>query len=111
MAILRQIRRLQFIDFIIKRKATGNLETFAKKNGLSKRGIAMILHEMKEMGFPIKYSRTLNSYYYEEDGEMVKYLFIKKEQLLSREETARLGAIDSLTLCFSKTKIFEVCKE
>lgn len=109
MAILRQIRRLQFIDFIIKRKSTGNLDTFSKKNGLSKRGLTNILQEMKEMGFPIKYSRQFNSYYYAEDGEMVKCLFIKEGQILTRDETRKIIGGDTSSLCFSKVKIFKVC--
>jgi len=54
MGILRQIKRLQYIDYIIRRKATGNLETFSEKNRLSKRGLSAILQEMREMGFPGK---------------------------------------------------------
>ena len=61
---------MQYIDFIVKKKATGNPTIFAEKSGLSKSGLAAILSEMREMGFPIKYSKELNSYYYEEDGKM-----------------------------------------
>ncbi len=108
MAILRQIKRLQYIDYVIGKKATGSLETFARKNRLSKRGLAIILQEMKEMGFPIKYSRQQNTYYYEEEGEMVKCLFIKYGELLSREDTANITS-GAENLCFSKVAVFEVC--
>jgi hypothetical protein len=109
MSILRQIKRLKFIDFLVRKKATGSLQTFAKKNSLSKRGLTNIIEEMREMGFPIKFSRQLNSYYYEEDGEMVQYLFIKKGQILSREELSHLVGNGTNNLCFSKTNVFEVC--
>ena len=109
MGILRQIKRLQYIDYVIKRKATGNLETFAEKNRLSKRGLAAILQEMKEMGFPVKYSRQLNSYFYEEEGEMVKCLFIKHGEVLTRQETADIGK-QAHNLCFSKVAVFEICE-
>lgn len=77
MSILRQFNRLKYIDFLVRKKATGSLEVFAKKNGLSKRGLLNIIADMKEMGFPIKYSRELESYYYYENGEMVNCLFIR----------------------------------
>jgi hypothetical protein len=110
MSILRHIKRLQFIDFLIKKRATGDLETFAKKNRLSKRGLTVVIQQMKEMGFPIKYDRSRNTYYYEEEGEMVKCLFIKKGEVLSREEVAKITCGDANDLCFSKTAIFELCE-
>jgi len=109
MGILRQIKRLQYIDYIIRRKATGSLETFAEKNRLSRSGLAVILQEMKEMGFPVKYSRQLNSYYYEEEGEMVKCLFVKEGEVLTRGEAANIGN-QTENLCFSKVAVFEICE-
>lgn len=35
MALLKNIKRLKYIDYLIKRKATGDLENFAYKHGLS----------------------------------------------------------------------------
>lgn len=109
MSIIRQFKRLQYLDYVIKRKATGSLEAFAKKNSLSKSGLAAILSEMKEMGFPIKYSRKYNSYFYEENGEMVKCLFMKKGQMLSRDDLRGINAIDTKNLCFSKLTVFSLC--
>lgn len=109
MGILRQIKRLQYIDYIIRRKATGSLETFAGKNRLSRRGLSTILQEMREMGFPVKYSRQMHSYYYEEEGEMVKCLFIKQGEVLTRNEAANIGN-QAGNLCFSKVAVFEICE-
>jgi hypothetical protein len=44
-----------------KRKATGDLTTFAKRNRLSKSALAEVIAEMKELGFPIKYDRKTNT--------------------------------------------------
>jgi hypothetical protein len=107
MAILKHVRRLIYIDSLIKRKATGNLENFATKNGLCKRAMTDVLNEMKELGFPIKYDRARNTYYYNEKGEMVKNLFVKNGQVLSKEEIANVGIDD---LCFSEVTVFELCK-
>jgi hypothetical protein len=113
MSIMRHIQRLQFIDFLIKKRATGDLNTFAKKNRLSKSGLSIVLQEMKEMGFPIKYDRQSNCYYYEEDGEMVHCLFVKKGQILTKEAAQGILGGDSNinNLCFSKVRIFEVCQK
>lgn len=108
MAILKHIKRLKYIDYLIKRKATGDLENFANKNGLSKRAMSDVLNEMKELGFPIKYDRTRYTYYYDEMGEMVKSLFVKDGQILTTEQAAEIGKDDKL--CFSEITIFELCK-
>ena len=108
MALLKHIKRMKYIDYMIKRKATGTLEHFANKNGLSKRAMTDVLSEMKELGFPIKYNRVRNTYYYDEAGEMVKNLFIKDGQILSIEQAAKIGRDDNL--CFSEITVFELCK-
>jgi len=93
---------------MIKRKATGDLEDFARKNGLCKRAMTDVLTEMKELGFPIKYDRIRKTYYYDELGEMVKYLFAKEGQT-SGEQTAALTDQDD-NLCFSAITVFELCR-
>lgn len=109
MALLKHLNRLKYMDFMIKRKATGNLETFARKNSLCKRALAEVLHEMRELGFPIKFDRNKNTYYYSEEGKMVERLFVKEGKILSKEEAAKVGDINSL--CFSETSIFQLCKK
>lgn len=109
MGFIKYIKRLQFIDHLIKKKATGDLVTFAKKNNLSKSALSEILNEMKEMGFPIKYDRTRKSYYYYDDGQMIRCLFLKYGDVLGRDETKVVMSPDQL--CFSPTAIFELCSE
>ena len=75
MSFLRYYRKMQLLDSLIRRKATGNQRTFAKKAGMSKSSLNLYLNEMKEMGFPICYSKEKNSYYYLEEGRMVSSLF------------------------------------
>ncbi|TWF40654.1 hypothetical protein FHW36_104337 [Chitinophaga polysaccharea] len=109
MAILKHIKRLKYIDFMIRRKATGDLDSFARKNGLCKRAMTGIISEMKELGFPIKYDRMKNTYYYEEEGQMVRSLFVKEGQLLTNDQLRNIGNYDRL--CFSGVYVFEICKE
>lgn len=107
MSVIRHIYRLMYIDLLIRKKATGNLDLFAQKNRLSKRGLLNVLNDMKDMGFPIKYSRSLRSYYYYENGEMVKTLFIRNDSEVSKHVNALDSQISKL--CFSPTIIFERC--
>jgi hypothetical protein len=108
MSLLKHIKRIAYIDSVIKRRATGNLDTFARKNELSKRAMTNVLHEMKELGFPIKYDRNRNTYYYQEAGEMVKSLFVKDGQILFRDELKNIGAAKDL--CFSEITVYMRCK-
>ncbi|RPE12275.1 hypothetical protein EGT74_01585 [Chitinophaga lutea] len=107
MALLKHINRLKYVDFMIKRKATGDLKSFADKNGLCKRAMASVLYEMKELGFPIKFDRARGTYYYDEDGGMVKQLFVTSDQVLSREQVALIGNVE--TACFSEVNVFQLC--
>jgi hypothetical protein len=50
-----------------------------------------------------------NSNNYDEVGEMVKNLFIKGGQILTKEQVAKIGNPDNL--CFSEVTIFELCKK
>jgi hypothetical protein len=109
MGLKTYVTRITFIDYLIKKKATGSLDTLARKNNLSRRSLAEILKEMKELGFPIKFDRVKNSYIYEEDGEMIKSLFLKYGDVLSRKEMKQTGSIENL--CFSEKAIFRPCKE
>jgi len=109
MALLKHIKRLKYIDYLIKRKATSDLENFAWKNGLSKRAMSDVLNEMKELGFPIKYDRKRYTYYYDEAGHMVKHLFLRDGQLLKEEQLSNIGNDESL--CFSPLTIFELCRK
>jgi predicted transcriptional regulator len=108
MTILKHIKRLKYIDFMIKRKATGDLERFAHKNNLSKTTLSEIINDMKELGFPIKYDRQRRTYYYDEEGQMVHALFIRNGQILSREEAAKIDSTDNL--CFSEIEVFKLCE-
>lgn len=109
MSVFKYFLRLQYIDFLICKKATGDVQTFARKNRLSKSGLANVLKDMKEMGFPIKYDKNRRSYIYTREGQMVQKLFIDGSNALSRDDLKRIGSNDINNLCFSETSIFETC--
>jgi hypothetical protein len=86
MSVLRYLQKMQLLDRMIRRKATGNQKEFARKAGMSRGLLNIYLNEMKELGFPISYCRRRSSYYYEEEGRMVESLF---EKAISKEEMNR----------------------
>ncbi len=77
MSILKYIDRLRYIDFLLRTKATGDSNSLAKKLNLSRSTTLEYLREMKELGFPIKYSFARKTYYYYEEGGMTNDLFNK----------------------------------
>jgi hypothetical protein len=111
MSVVKYFLRLQYIDFLISKKATGDKETFAKKNRLSKSGLANIIRDMKEMGFPITYDKNRRSYCYTKEGKMAQKLFIENEKILSRSDLRSTEISDVTNLCFSEISIFEPCKK
>lgn len=66
--------RIKYIDDLIRRKATGDPEVLAGKLNLSESHTRHLITELKELGFPIEYSRKLNSYYYTREGRFIQKL-------------------------------------
>jgi hypothetical protein len=68
MNFIDQIRRIERIDQLIRLKATGRPSEFARKLGISESQLYEILNVIKvELGGPILYSKSLQSYYYPRD--------------------------------------------
>ena len=119
MSLSRHIKRLLFIDLLISKKATGDLQTFAIKNGLSKSQMERTLKEMRnDLGFPIKYDRSRSSYCYSE--QTINKLQLSLQQLsnvqvLTREQLKTIMGDDPIQnipiedLCYSPTHVFGKC--
>lgn len=108
-SIIKTIKRLEYLNHLIKKRATGDLETLSRKMNLSKRTVSEILSEMREMGASINYDRNSQTYYYAENGEFCIAKFLKYGQLLERAETSNIGSVEDL--CFSEKDIFVICEE
>lgn len=74
MPILRYLKKIEFLHLLIKKRGTGCQKEFARRANMSRSLLNSYLREMKELGFPIKYSKSKGSYYYTEDVELVKTL-------------------------------------
>jgi hypothetical protein len=71
MSLLKYIDRLKRMDDLIRRKATGNAEEFARKLNVSPSQLFQELKEMKELGAPVEYSHNRKSYCYSSECKMV----------------------------------------
>ena len=72
MDFLRQIKRIEYIDYLIRSRATGNPGEFANKLNISPSQLYQVIKILKdEMGAPIYYSKSLQSYCYNESVKFV----------------------------------------
>jgi predicted DNA-binding transcriptional regulator YafY len=65
MSLLKYINRLQRMHDLIRRKATGTPNEFAKRLGVGKSVLMDELRELKKLGADIGYCRVRQSYYYQ----------------------------------------------
>jgi predicted DNA-binding transcriptional regulator YafY len=64
MTFLEHLQLLRRIDNLIRRKATGRYDAFARRIGISVASLFRRLDELKMLGAEIQYSHTRESYYY-----------------------------------------------
>ena len=55
------------LHILVRQGNTGTPKELAKKLGISRSELYMIIEELKELGFHIKYSKQFKFYYYEKD--------------------------------------------
>lgn len=78
MAIKKYFDRLKYICELINKKRINSPSALAQKLNLSKSSTNEYIREMKELGFPLKYSKKGKHYYFEDEIEVVDKLFINK---------------------------------
>ncbi|MBL4723932.1 MAG: DNA-binding protein [Lutibacter sp.] len=83
MKTIKQLERLRKMHQYIKVCNTGSPIEFANKLNISESQLYNILDDLKIKGFPISYSRKLNSYIYYDDCELE---IIYSVQLLTPKE-------------------------
>ena len=88
MSLHKYFVRLKRTDSLIRKKATGNSASLAKKLNLSRAGVFKFIQEMKEEGFPISYCKKRKTYYYTEEGKMARKLFDKG---ISKEDMKKIN--------------------
>ena len=76
MNVLDFKERIERLDHLIKQKATGSPEELAKRFNCTERTIYRMISQLKEMGCPVYYDKTRQSYCYEKEG-CLKFVFEK----------------------------------
>ncbi|HEY4150965.1 MAG TPA: HTH domain-containing protein [Chitinophagaceae bacterium] len=61
--------RLERIDYLIRIKGTGTPSQLASRMGVGERTIYEYISIMKELGAPIRFCRSRQSYCYDQEGE------------------------------------------
>lgn len=80
MSIQKTHERIWIVDHLITTNANGNINFLARKLGLHRAATYLFLEEMKDIGFPIAYSKKENRFYYSKNGKMVGYAFVKETE-------------------------------
>lgn len=89
MSIITKIERIERIHDLIEHKRTGAPDQFARKLGISKSMLYLILKELKDLGAPIVYSKYRSSFMYRYPVEF-KFGFTSDQ--LTEEELRQTAA-------------------
>ncbi len=88
MNFIRQIERFQELERLIKQKKTGSPRELAVRLGVSRRQLYRLIEILKDYGVPIKYNRSLETFYYSDSFEMVLHFSIR---FLSEKENKKIN--------------------
>ncbi|WP_460545922.1 DNA-binding protein [Echinicola sediminis] len=64
MNIFLRIQRIQLLNKLISEQRTGTPESLAKRLGISRAKLYLLLEEMKDIGVEVHYSKRTASFYY-----------------------------------------------
>jgi hypothetical protein len=106
MNFIRQIERLQRLNHLIKNECTGTPDELAERLSLKKSQLYEILDVLKIYGAPVKYSRKLRTFYFENSWSLEINL---KVNILTQNEERKIfgGAI----IVFSKFSFLPIFPE
>lgn len=71
MKTFKQLERLRKAHELIKQEKTGSPKEFANKLNVSERETYRIIEYLKELDAKIDFSRTINSYFYEDSFDLL----------------------------------------
>ena len=71
MAINNYLNRMERIDELIRRQATGSPEELAYKLGICRRRVYDYIDEMRDLGAPIEYNKSAHSFIYTQNGSLI----------------------------------------
>ena len=101
MKTVKNLERLKKIHQLIKSENTGTPKEFACKLNLSESQLYNVLEDLKIIGFPILYSRSLKTYSYNDTCELE---IIYSVQLLTSSEKIKIVG-GSFKNCFTPMQL------
>ena len=81
MSLLKYVDRLKRMDDLIRRKATGTPVEFSRKLGICKSMLMINLTELKQMGAPLKYDHSNQTYCYDRTCRLIFEFKLDQENL------------------------------
>ena len=70
MKFIKQIEQYKKLEKLIKQASTGTPDEFAERLNISRTQLYTILESMKQLGAPIRYNRSIKSFYYSSDFKL-----------------------------------------
>ncbi|WP_114748568.1 HTH domain-containing protein [Pleomorphovibrio marinus] len=89
MEFIRQIERIQLLNKLVKEQRTGSPENLAKRLGVSRARLYLMLEELRDYGAKIKFSKKLNSFEYQDCKEIDLRFSVK---VLKEQESILISA-------------------
>lgn len=89
MQLFKYIERINLMDRLIRQERTGTQAEFANRLGLSVSRLARVIKDLKDIGAPLEYDRTRNTYYYEKEYSIQIKIEI---QPLDRQQLRKISA-------------------
>lgn len=84
MQLLKTVQQLEHLNYLIRTHSTGNPSAFASRLQLSERQLYRLIEELRDLGFPIRYSVKQHFYYYSEDVELTISARVNGKKIIGR---------------------------
>jgi hypothetical protein len=81
MSLLKYVGRFKKMDELIRRRATGSPDEFARKLEISKSMLMINLNELKQIGAPLRYSFIDQTYFYSYECRLKIGFEIEKDEV------------------------------
>ena len=73
------LQTLERLDGLIRRKGTGKPLALAQRLGISERQVYNLISALRELGAPVAYCNKQETYYYTQEVEFRRELFVLKD--------------------------------
>ena len=106
MKLFQYLDRIEMMHKLLKNSKTGTPEEFAQQLGISRSTLYELIDEFKLRKAPIKYSKSIKTFYYEEPFEIT--IICNLYPMTYQEEKEYSGGHFLHKILFSRTMIYEI---